>query len=97
MSISPTDWGMCSKAGDRALTKKAESLLRKLEKYNGQGDAKILSAFNSYFKSFAKCSKTYPEARDTEVREIVWGFALDESKRFGIDYNTLDKIWYKHF
>jgi len=91
------DWGMFSSQANRAMRLKAESLLKKLDKNKEKGHIALLKAFESYFKSYQKSKKTYPEAGDTAVREEIWGFALDEARRHGISYDELDKIWKDFF
>ena len=75
----PTRWGMFSAAGNRSLTKKAEGLLRKVERMVEERKA-TRAAVNAALVAFVAgwdrmgYSKGFGEASDTAVREAVGDF-----------------------
>jgi hypothetical protein len=91
----PENWGMYTSQGNSRMKKKAESLVKKLEKAESYSDK--MKAFEQYFKAYSKAryskSEVMAEAGDTAVRECVWGFAVDAGKAVDLGYNTLDELW----
>ena len=70
----PTAWGMFTKAGDRALTRKASGLVEKLDRTTSQTTRE--NAYLAYLRSYRRMedTKNFGEASDTDVREQVWDF-----------------------
>jgi hypothetical protein len=93
------DWGLFSPQANQAFYRKAQSLVKKLEKATASraNHLKILNIFMVYFKSYQRSCKSYDEASDTAVREEVWGFALSMAKLNGVSYDELDKLWEERY
>ena len=99
----PDSWGMFTSAGNRSLTKKAQTLVRKLEKIIDESDypwgnsTKKENAILAYFRSYRRMcdSKQFSEASDTAVRECVWCFGEKVAKCIGMDWDALGNLWEK--
>ena len=96
---APTEWGMFSAAGNRSLTKKAETVIRKAEKAMerpyGERHKAINAALVSFLAGWERMgySKSHGEASDTAVRECV-GHFHDTVLRatIGLDHSA----WERH-
>jgi hypothetical protein len=89
----PTEWGMFTKAGDRAITTKANNLVKKLEKATSHlRKYSVLYAFLRSVRSMAR-SNSYREVDDTDVRDAVWGFFANACLAVNIDRDKADKMW----
>lgn len=91
------DWSMYTPQGNQAMKRKAESLIKNLEKVKAsQGSlSNYIHAFEKYLNSYVKGSKTKTckEAGDTEVRNIVWGFVANSAKAFNVSSSTVEELW----
>jgi len=96
---APKEWGMYSPQGNNNMKKKAESLVKNLEKADSYSNK--IKAFEKYYKAYNKAcnsqSKVMAEAGDTEVRECVWFFSLKAGKAVGVNEGTLDDLWEQRF
>jgi len=92
--LIPTDWGMFTRPGNRAITKRVHTLIIKLETKCMTFEKKR-SAFRTFFKGFTKMedSKNYGEAGDTDVRDQVWSYAVQLGNKHHVSYDTLDELW----
>lgn len=85
----PMTWGMFTKTGDRALTRKACGLVEKLEKTTSQ--TTMENAYLAYLRSYRRMgdTKSFGEASDTDVREQVWDFFEKLCNQTGHDADAL--------
>jgi len=83
---------MFTPAGNKSLRTKAQNLLTTLENTDKTTEhTKALIRFLKAYRSMEKC-KSYREAGDTEVREIVWGFFRSACQAVGLG-DSADNLW----
>ena len=89
--IVPKDWEMYSSAGNKKITNIAQKLFNSLEA--DESYKNYVKQVTSFVKAYTKLSsfKTYSEASDTMVRELVYDFLEKVEQCLG--YNTLQDIW----
>ena len=97
--VAAKDWSMYTPQGNQAMKRKAESLIKNLEKVKESGGSlsSYIRAFEKYLNSYTKgCkTKTCQEAGDTEVRNIVWSFVETSAKSVGVSSTTINDLWNK--
>lgn len=95
----PTEWGMYTNAGNRALTGHAKTVARKIEKLRAEGKltrANVSRVLVAYLASYQRASdrRATSEASDTAVRECVGSFH-DRIWNACVGYGA-DEAWEKH-
>ena len=98
--IAFKDWSMTSPQGNQAMKRKAESLIKNLEKVKASNGSlsNYIHAFEKYLKSYVKGCKTQTcgEASDTAVRNLVRGFVDKAAQSFNVSSSTIDDLWNRH-
>ena len=86
-------WGMFTPQGNKRLKKIASDLIEDLEK--AESYEQNVKALIKYKKKWVKmCDyKSYGEASDTAVREVVWSFMMKAGDAVGMRSYTVEDIW----
>lgn len=94
----PKSWGLGSPQSNQAFTKKAQSLVKNLEKVQAKGGdfSLYIHAMSKYVKSYKKsCTRTsYKEAAETLPRDCVLIFLKNCSNELGISEKTVSDLWH---
>lgn len=93
------DWKMDTPQGNQAMKRKAESLVKNLDKVtNSTGTfSDYVHAFEKYLNSYQKgcATKTCGEAKKKKVQKVVWNFLKKSARGVNIHASTLDNLWSK--
>ena len=84
------DWLMYTNAGNKTITKRLNTLIKKINKNKDCNYLKNLNSFEVFIRSYGKMTT---EASDTSVREMIWMSLIHLSKQCNITESTLNEIW----
>ena len=85
-------WGMFTSAGNKSISRKAVTLIKKLKK--AKTLAQKMNALTAFLRSYRRMggTKTMGESSDTAVRESVWWFFEKACEAIGMG-GAADDIW----
>lgn len=85
-------WGMYTRLGDRNVTKRLNTLIKKLNKTDDY--TKKLHCFGVFIKSYSKVTS---EASDTDVREQIYSALQNLAKQSDVSNEALYELWETYY